>query len=38
MAQPPLIPAEPFRLRRDDGDYSPVEIAIRMGLGLQTTR
>lgn len=37
MAQPPLIQAEPFRLHRDDGDYSPVEIAIRLGLGLQTT-
>lgn len=36
MAQPPLIPAEPFQLHRDDGDYSPVEIAIRMGLGLSS--
>jgi len=33
MAQPPLAPAEPFRLKRDDGDYSPVEIAIRLALG-----
>ena len=33
MAQPPLDPAEPFRLHRDDGDYSPVEIAIRQALG-----
>jgi len=34
MAQPPLYPAEPFQIRRDDGMYSPVESAIRMGLGL----
>lgn len=33
MAQPPLLPAEPIRPDRDDGDYSPVEIAIRRGLG-----
>lgn len=33
MAQPPLYPAEPFRLNRKAGDYSPVEIAIRRGLG-----
>ena len=33
MAQPPLHPAEPFRLHREDGDYSPVEIAIRRALG-----
>ena len=26
MAQPPLHPAEPFRLDREDGNYSPVEI------------
>jgi hypothetical protein len=32
MAQPPLAPAEPFRLTRDDEDYSPVEIAIRNAL------
>ena len=32
MAQPPLHPAEPFRLTREDGDYSPVEIAIRHAL------
>jgi len=36
LAQPPLIPAEPLQLHRDDGDYSPVEIAIRLGLGLQS--
>jgi hypothetical protein len=33
MAQPPLDPAEPFKLDRADGDYSPVEIAIRRALG-----
>jgi hypothetical protein len=32
MAQPPLHPAEPFRLERQDGGYSPVEIAIRQAL------
>jgi hypothetical protein len=32
MAQPPLHPAEPFRLVREDGGYSPVEIAIRHAL------
>lgn len=32
IAQPPLLPAEPFRLRRDDGDYSAVEQAIREAL------
>jgi hypothetical protein len=39
MAQPPLDPAEPFRLDRSDGSYSPVEIAIRIALresGSQT--
>ncbi|MGY3587984.1 hypothetical protein ACVIGB_002964 [Bradyrhizobium sp. USDA 4341] len=34
MAQPSLSPAEPYRLERDDGDYSPVEIAIRRALGM----
>ncbi|GLW63131.1 phytanoyl-CoA dioxygenase [Actinomadura rubrobrunea] len=33
MAQPPLYPAEPLRLERPDGAYSPVEAAIRRGLG-----
>ena len=33
MAQPDLPPAEPYRLERADGDYSPVEIAIRLALG-----
>jgi len=32
MAQPPLAPAEPYRLQRPDGRYSPVEIAIRQAL------
>jgi len=32
MAQPPLHPSEPFRLDREDGGYSPVEIAIRQAL------
>lgn len=32
MAQPPLHPAEPFQLDRADGEYSPVEIAIRQAL------
>lgn len=32
MAQPPLYPAEPLQLQRDDGRYSPVEIAIREAL------
>lgn len=34
MSQPPLEPATPFRLERDDGAYSPVEIAIRTALQL----
>ena len=32
MEQPPLHPAEPFRLARSDGDYSPVERSIRLAL------
>ena len=32
MAQPPLHPAEPLRIERADGDYAPVEIAIRQAL------
>jgi hypothetical protein len=32
MAQPPLLPAEPFVLAREDGRYSPVETAIREAL------
>ena len=34
MAQPDLPPAEPYRLERPDGAYSPVEIAIRLALGF----
>src|SRR5690606_38039511 len=34
MAQPPLLPAAPIVLKRDDGDYSPVEQAIRKALAL----
>ena len=33
MAQPSLDLAEPYRLDREDGTYSPVEIAIRRALG-----
>jgi hypothetical protein len=32
LAQPPLLPAEPFVLNRADGAYSPVEQAIRGAL------
>jgi len=32
LAQPPLHPADPVRLDRSDGNYSPVEIAIRQAL------
>jgi len=36
MAQPPLYPDEPLALHRNDAhSYSPVEIAIRQGLGWQ---
>jgi hypothetical protein len=34
IAQPPLTPVAPLRLERADGAYSPVEIAVRIGLGL----
>lgn len=34
MAQPPLLPAEEFQLQRGDGNYSPVETAIRMAIRL----
>ena len=36
MAQPPLTPVAPFQLHRVDGDYSPVETAVRIGLGLES--
>lgn len=32
MAQPPLLPAQPFEVDRADEVYSPVEQAIRLGL------
>ena len=32
MAQPPLGIAQPYRLEREDGNYSPVETAIRRAL------
>jgi hypothetical protein len=32
LAQPPLLPGEPFLLNRTDGAYSPVEQAIRIAL------
>jgi len=35
MAQPPLVLSVPLLLDRDDGDYSPVEIAIRTALGRE---
>jgi hypothetical protein len=34
LAQPPLLPAEPFNLNRVDNAYSPVEQAIRIALQL----
>jgi len=34
LGQPPLYPNGPVQLVREDGNYSPVERAIRMGLGL----
>ena len=34
MAQPPLYPAVQVDPERADGAYSPVETAIRRGLGL----
>ncbi len=33
MAQPPLHPTAPYELDRTDETYSPVELAIRRGLG-----
>ncbi|MFF6956842.1 MULTISPECIES: phytanoyl-CoA dioxygenase family protein [unclassified Streptomyces] len=38
MAQPPLLPAAPYELERADGGYSPVETAIRRGLGMESAR
>ena len=33
LAQPPLMPTGPLELERADGAYSPVEYAVRIGLG-----
>ena len=35
IAQPPLTPVGLLNLERADSDYSPVEIAVRRGLGLR---
>lgn len=35
MAQPPLMSAVPHELERPDGNYSPVEFAIRRGLSRE---
>jgi len=32
IAQPPLLPKEDLQIQRADGNYSPVEMAIRKGL------
>jgi len=32
LAQPPLFPRAPLELSRSDGNYSLVELAIRLGL------
>jgi hypothetical protein len=32
LAQPPLLPGEPFQIDRADGCYSPVEQVLRMAL------
>lgn len=34
LAQPGLVPTAPLQLDRPDGAFSPVERAIRLGLGL----
>lgn len=36
MAQPPLTPTGPLKLHREDGNYAPVETAVRIGLGLDS--
>jgi hypothetical protein len=33
MAQPPLFAKEPITIQRPDGNYSPVELAIRQAIG-----
>lgn len=37
LAQPPLLPSEPFLLDREDSAYSPVELAIRKALASPET-
>ncbi|NMO15094.1 phytanoyl-CoA dioxygenase [Pyxidicoccus fallax] len=34
MAQPPLLPAQPLSRQRPEGDFSPVELAIRQALQM----
>jgi hypothetical protein len=34
MAQPALPQRAPFQYDRPSGEYSPVELAVRIGLGL----
>jgi hypothetical protein len=36
MAQPALVAHEPFEYDRDSGQYSPAEIAVRIGLGMES--
>jgi hypothetical protein len=36
MAQPSLVSVEPFEYERVSGEYSPVELAGRIGLGVET--
>jgi hypothetical protein len=36
LAQPPLYPENECLLYREDGSYSPVETAIRLGIGMDT--
>jgi hypothetical protein len=36
MAQPALPQKQPFRYHRPAGEHSPVELAVRIGLGLDT--
>jgi hypothetical protein len=36
MAQPALVSKEPFEYDRDTGQYSPLEIAGRIGLGMES--
>ena len=35
MAQPPLLPRTPLQIDRQDGQYAPVELAIRVALDSQ---